>query len=112
MGLVAMPSDTDPGVVFRAKDLFYLHGGAAIGFAFLDQRRQPCRYLLSFLKPPLCVVVFEAERCDAPLALKRAELKRREGKSGNPVDETKLHRPRDDLAIVSKTSRTRSLRQK
>src|ERR1700730_2000728 len=112
MRLVAMPSDTQPAVVFLKRYFFYLHGRAAIGFAFLDQRRQPCRYLLSFLKPPLCVVVFEAERCDAPLALKRAELKRRQGKSGNPVDETKLHRPRDDLGIVSKTSRTRSLRRK
>src|ERR1700676_4041929 len=112
MRLVAMPSDTDPGVVFGAKDLFYLHGRAAIGLDFLDQRRQPCRYLLSFLNPPFCVVVFEAERSDAPLALKRPELKRHQGKRAYPLDDVKLHRPRDDLGIISKTSRTRSLRRK
>src|SRR5258708_2145305 len=103
MRLVAMPSDTDPGVVFSAKDLLYLYGRGAIGLDFPDHRRQPFRHFPGFLKPPLCVVVFEAERCDAPLALKRAELKRRQGKSANPLDEIELHRRCDDLGTISKT---------
>jgi len=78
MRLVTMPSNSDTGIVFRAKNLSHLCGRAAIGFDFLDHRRQPCRHLRCLLKPLLPVVVFEAERCDAPLALKRAELKRQQ----------------------------------
>lgn len=76
MRLVTMPSNSDTGMVFRAKNLLYLRGRAAIGFDFLDHRRQPLRDRLGFLKPLLPVIVSEAERCDAPLAFKRAELKR------------------------------------
>src|ERR1700682_3189671 len=112
MRLVAMPSDSDPDVVFSAKDLSYLRGRAAVGFDSLDHRRQPFRHLLRFLKPPLRVGVFEAERCDPPLALIRAELKRHQGKSANPLNEIELHQPRDDLGIIAKTSRTHGRRRK
>src|SRR5713101_399115 len=112
MRLVTMPSNSNTGIVFRAKSLFYLRSRAAIGFDFFDHRRQPFRDLLGLLKPSLGVVVFEAERCDAPLALKRAELKRQQGKSANPLDEIELHRARDDLGIISKTWRTDGLRRK
>src|SRR5713226_3662653 len=99
MRLVTMPSYADPDVVFSAKNLFYLRSRAAIGFDFLDHRRQPFRDRLGFLKPPLGVIVFEAERCDAPLALKRAELKWHQGKRANPLDELELHRWCDDFGI-------------
>src|SRR6266571_4482239 len=103
MRLVSMPSNSDTGIVFSAKNLFYLRGRAAMGFDFLDHRRQPLRHLHGCLKPLLRVVVFEAEPCDAPLALKRAELKRHQRKSANPLDEIELHRRCDDLGIISKT---------
>src|SRR6266849_1766632 len=112
MRLVTMPSNSDTGIVFGAKNLFYLCGRAAIGFDFLDHRRQPFRHLLGFLKQPLGVAVFEAERCDTPLALKRAELKRHQGKPANPLDEIELHRRCDDLGIISKTWRTDGPRRK
>ena len=112
MRLVTMPSNSDTGIVFSAKNLFYLRSRAAIGFDFPDHRRQPFRHLPGFLKPPLGVVVFEAERSDAPLAFKRAELKRQQGKSANPLDEIELQRRCDDLRIISKTWRTDGLRRK
>src|SRR5436189_144189 len=67
MRLVTMPSNSDTGIVFGAKNLFYLRSRAAIGFDFPDHRHQPFRHLLGFLKPPLGVVVFEAERSAARL---------------------------------------------
>src|SRR6476620_2101515 len=112
MRLVTMPSDSDPDIVFGAKNLFYLHARAAIGFDFLDHWREPSRHLLGFLKPLLGVVVCVAERRDAPLALKRAELKRHQGKRTNPLDEIALHRRWDDVGIISKTWRTDRLVRK
>src|SRR6478752_522663 len=55
MRLVPMPSNSDTGIVFSAKNLPYLCGRAAIGFDFLNHRRQPFRDLLGFGKPLLRV---------------------------------------------------------
>src|SRR5258707_8700661 len=112
MRLVTLPSDPPACVVSRAKDLFYLYGRAAIGFEFFDHWRQPFRYLLTFLKPPLRVIVFETERCDAPPALERPELERLHRKRANPRDQNELRRPCDDLGIIAKTRRTHGLRRK
>jgi len=52
MRLVTMPSNSNAGMVFRAKNLFLIFAaGPPIGFDFRDHRRQPFRDLLGFLKP-------------------------------------------------------------
>jgi hypothetical protein len=69
MRLVAMPSYSNTGIIFRAKNLFYPHRAARLrlsrsGFCAIPDS-------LGLLKP-LSRSRIEAERCAAPLALERA----------------------------------------
>ena len=86
-----MPPDTDARVVLRAKDLLYFQSRSPVGFYFLYQGHEPFRNFFGLLKLLQCVVIFEAERCDTPLAFERAELEWDQGKFAYPLDKIMLY---------------------
>src|SRR3954464_6809134 len=87
MRFVAVPADPDAGVVFGTKNLGDFGAWAAESFDAFDQRRQPWRDRIGLLQAAQRVVIAEAERRHAPLALILAELKRLQRKRCDTLDQ-------------------------
>src|SRR5262249_7090373 len=63
--------------------------------------RGPRRNICGRLEPAARVVVSPAERCDAALALVRAELERHQGERANVLDEVLFLLRRDEIGLIA-----------
>src|SRR5690242_18268156 len=107
MRLVAMPADADADVVIGAKDLPHAsRRQLAKSLDVLRDGPEPVRDRLARLQFLQGVVVAEAERFDAAMALEGAELERLQRQGRDACDQLLLCRSGDKFGRVAQSIRT------
>ena len=108
MGLVPVPADADPDIVFSAKNLPNPSCGATERFDLRDDLVQPGRDRFGPLQLPQGVVVSEPKRSDPPLPLELPELKGLERKVPDPGNKSLFSYQRNKVGGLAQPFRLRS----
>ncbi|KIZ44373.1 hypothetical protein OO17_09955 [Rhodopseudomonas palustris] len=105
MRFVAVPADTDAGLVLGAEDLGDAYAGTAECFNPMDQRIEPARNRIRWQKTARRIIVAPAKRGHAALSLILAELERLKREARCVSDEFQLLLPGDEARDIIKPLR-------